>query len=300
MNAPFRCSVSSLDRGEPLAGTASAVRAFLLIECPGPWGVEALRDSPLPQSVMAPLRRNAAKQGVRPLLIRRHGRRRGGVGDRGLQVFAAWTGPASPWLEAVKLSDPQELLNLDLDPLAHGTTMRWEQQVDPVFLVCTHGRHDVCCAERGRPVAKALSESHPAQTWEVSHIGGDRFAANVLVLPDGLYYGRVDATAAPELAARHLRGELDLERLRGRSCYGFAAQAAEIHLRRAIGLRTVGGLHLNRIKRAGDTTITSFTDGIQQWTVEVERTLGDGTRLTCSSRQAEPPILHRLVAIESD
>ncbi|HEX5532384.1 MAG TPA: sucrase ferredoxin [Actinomycetales bacterium] len=289
--------MTSLDRREPLAGTASAVRAFLLIECSGPWGVEALRDSPLPQSVMQPLRRSAARHGVRPLLIRRHGRQQGGEGS-GLRVFAAWTGPASPWLETVQLTDPQELIDLDLRPLADGTTMGWEQHLDPVFLVCTHGRHDVCCAERGRPVARALSLSHPAQTWEVSHIGGDRFAANVLVLPDGLYYGRVDAATAPGLAATHLRGELDLERLRGRSCYGFAAQAAEIHLRRTIGLRTVRGLHLTGIKRAGNTTIASFTDGTQQWTVEVQRIAGDRTLLTCKSNRAEAPILHRLVAIE--
>jgi hypothetical protein len=247
---------------------------------------------------MQQLRRRAATHRVRPLLIRRHGRQPGGA-DSALRVFAAWADPASPWLEAVQLSDPEELLGLDLLPLADGTTMGWEHHADPVFLVCTHGRHDVCCAERGRPVARALTVSHPAQTWEVSHIGGDRFAANVLVLPDGLYYGRVDAAAAPHLAATHLRGELDLERLRGRSCYGFAAQAAEIHLRRAIGLRTVGGLHLTGIKRAGDFTVTSFTDGTRKWAVEVQRVAGDTTRLTCRSSRAEAPVLHRLVAIES-
>ncbi len=281
-----------------MGGTASAVRAFLLIECPGSWGVDALRDSPLPESVMQPLRRNAGANGVRPLLMRRHGRERGPKVP-GLHVFGAQAGASSPWLEGVRLTDPHQLLDLDLHALAHGTTMGWEQRVDPLFLVCTHGRHDVCCAERGRPVAKALSSSHPKLTWEVSHIGGDRFAANVLVLPDGLYYGRVDAAAAADLAATHLRGELDLERLRGRSCYGFAAQAAEIHLRRAIGMRTVGGLQLTRVERAGDITVASFKDGAQKWTVRVERTVGDRSRLTCKSSRAEAPILHRLVAIDS-
>lgn len=282
-----------------MVGTASVVRAFLLIECPGAWGVEALTDSPLPESVMAPLRREAARHGVRPLLIRRHGRRprRADQTAKELRVFAARTGPVTVWLETGQLRDSHELLDLDLHALAQGATVGLDQATDPVFLTCTHGRHDVCCAERGRPVARALHASLPTHSWEVSHIGGDRFAANILVLPEGLYYGRVDPVAAPTLAAGHLRGELDLERLRGRSCYGFAAQAAEIHLRRAIELRTVGGLHLTEFQRAGATTIASFTDGSRQWAVEVERTLGDSMELTCTSSRAEPSVSHRLVAI---
>ena len=67
------------------------------------------------------------------------------------------------------------------------------------MLVCTHGVHDTCCAIRGRPVAAALAAEWPGQVWECSHVGGDRFAPNVVVLPDGFYYGNLD----PESAVRH-------------------------------------------------------------------------------------------------
>ncbi|PFK65638.1 sucrase ferredoxin, partial [Priestia megaterium] len=66
----------------------------------------------------------------------------------------------------------------------------------PVILVCAHGRHDPCCAVRGLPVGRALGERWPEQVWECSHIGGDRFAANVVVAPDGVYYGGLDAKSA--------------------------------------------------------------------------------------------------------
>ena len=66
---------------------------------------------------------------------------------------------------------------------------RGEQR--PLFLVCVHGRREVCCAVRGRPVAQALAARWPGQTWECSHLGGDRFAPNVLVVPDGTTYGRL-------------------------------------------------------------------------------------------------------------
>ena len=99
--------------------------------------------------------------------------------------------------------------------------------------MCTHGRHDACCAERGRPVAAALTAARPEQTWEVSHVGGDRFAANLLVLPEGLYYGQVTADEAPGLAQR-------ARRRAGSTSTGCAAgasrpmhvQHAEIALRR--------------------------------------------------------------------
>ena len=32
--------------------------------------------------------------------------------------------------------------------------------------------------------------------WQSSHIGGDRFAGNVVFLPEGLYYGRVEPAEA--------------------------------------------------------------------------------------------------------
>ena len=43
-----RCSLRSLAAGEPLAGTASTIRHWLLIEHPGPWGRDGLLDARLP------------------------------------------------------------------------------------------------------------------------------------------------------------------------------------------------------------------------------------------------------------
>ena len=88
---------------------------------------------------------------------------------------------------------------------------------DPVLLVCAHGLHDTCCAVRGRPVATALARRWPAATWECSHVRGDGFAANVVVLPNGTYYGGLDADSATDVVAGHLDGRLDPTYLRGRS-----------------------------------------------------------------------------------
>ena len=79
----------------------------------------------------------------------------------------------------------------------------------PLLLVCTHGIHDTCCALRGRPVAAALAEHWPDAVWECSHVGGDRFAPNVVVLPDGYYYGQLDPESAVAAVRSHLAGTVD-------------------------------------------------------------------------------------------
>jgi len=64
------------------------------------------------------------------------------------------------------------------------------------YLVCTNGARDPCCAIRGAAVADALAVARPGAAYESSHLGGHRFAANLLVLPDGLCFGRLDVRSA--------------------------------------------------------------------------------------------------------
>ncbi|MEP7090930.1 MAG: sucrase ferredoxin [Nocardioidaceae bacterium] len=291
----FRCAAASVDRDEPAAGSASTVRAFLLVENAGPWGVDALRDARLPDEVKDGLRSRAARAGVRVLLIRRH---RGTPVTAGLRVFAAWADPHAPWLETTTVAAPEVLVDLDLEALGRGASPGLTPTLDPVFCVCTHGRHDACCAELGRPTASALSAAHPDQTWEVSHVGGDRFAANVLVLPDGLYYGRVPAADAGELGTRHLAGQLSLDRLRGRSGFGFAVQVAEVGLRRELGETRTGAVRLVSSSRSGaDTTVVLGVDGTT-YAVVVRSTPGtEEHRLTCRATRPNLAPAYEVVSV---
>ncbi len=208
----YRCSVAGLDRGESLAGTASTVRSYLLVENPGPWGVEALRDSRLPRAVKDGLQAATARAKVRPLLIRRYHRR---APRTGFRVYAAHVGRDLSWLQTAVLDEPAELLDLDVAALGAGRSPGLVPVEGPLFFVCTHGKHDACCAEKGRPVAAALAAAYPEETWEVSHIGGDRYAGNALVLPYGLYLGRLEPDSAVAAMADLLGGRLPLDVLRG-------------------------------------------------------------------------------------
>ena len=273
----FRCSAASLEQSEPLEGTASTVRAFLLVEAPGPWGVDAVRDSRLPDRVKQRLGELESTHRVRPLLVRRQGR---GVAGPA-RMFAAYVHTDRPWVETATLGAVDELLDLDLTGLSRGRSPGLTPHEEPLFLVCTHGKHDACCAEQGRPLSAAMSELAPEHTWEVSHIGGDRFAANLLVLPHGLYYGRLTPQDAPAFVESHLVGRLDVEHLRGRSSYPFSVQAAEIYLRRHLGLDGIAALPVEEHDRLGTETRAVFAVEGRRWEVLVHTELGEERKLTC-------------------
>lgn len=292
MSAPFRCSAASDLRADELAGTASTVRAFLLVENPGPWGVDAVRDNRLPREVKQGLAARAAAARVRVNLVRRHHRP---APRTGFRVFAAYADPHRPWLETAVLQRSEDLLDLDLDALGAGRSAGLEPSGESLLCVCTHGRHDACCAERGRPVAAALAAAHPQQAWEISHIGGDRFAGNALVLPHGLYYGRLDAVSALAVAGSHLAGHVDLDHLRGRSSWPMPVQAAEIALRRQLGETRIEALRLVAHERAGQVRRVVFAVGAAEWEVAVRTHPGDGGhRLTCSALRDNPVPRHEV------
>lgn len=285
-----RCTDAALRRGDQLAGSTTFVRAFLLVEHPGPWGEVALRDARIPDETRAWLRRQVGETRVRVLLVRRPGAR---AGSR-TRVFAVRTGE---WCETTVLDRIEDVRSLDVAALASGRSPGLEPWADPVLLVCTHGRHDACCAERGRPVARALAAEAPEQVWECSHLGGDRFAGNVLALPTGLGFGWVDASRAAALTADLAAGLLDLDLLRGRATLSMPAQYAEIHLRRELAERRADAVRHVGSRRDGDEIVSSFDVGEATYDVRVHSTYGDPATLTCRAKRDNPVLRHEVTAV---
>jgi hypothetical protein len=295
----FSCTPASMQRGEPVAGTATHVRTWLLIEHSGPWGKRALRDARLPDGLGAELQRLAARHTAKVLLIRRP---RAARDPARLNVFAAYSDLHRPRFEHGTVADAREVLDLDLGDLRAGGTSGLAPAVGPIFCVCTNGRHDACCAEYGRPVALAMHLTHPGLTWEVSHIGGDRFAGNMVILPEGLFYGRLTAESGAAVADAHLRRELDLGHLRGCSSYPMPVQVAEIALRRELDLMGIADLRLQARQVDAGVTTATFETPRGPYRVRV-RTIIDpatATRLTCQSRRDNPVPRQELLSIEPE
>ncbi len=283
----FRCSIASREEQEPQLGTASTVRRFLLLEEAGPWGISALRDSRLPEPVKQHLGDLQSREGVRPLLIRRPAAI---PRAEGTQVFHA--DARTGRLTGAVLPDARALIDTSLAALPELT--------GPVFAVCTHGRHDACCAERGRPLAAALAAADPARTWEVSHIGGDRFAPNLLVLPGGWYYGRLTPTDAEAFVSAHVDGRVDPWHLRGRSAFPFPVQAAEIHLRRELGELGESAVRHLGSTRDGEHRVVELEVDSRTWSVRVRPVPRTARHLTCRAATESESMDWELVGLQAD
>ena len=288
----FRCATAREERGEALSATASTVRTFLLMEDPGPWGPHVLHSRRLPDAVRPALRTWSRELGLRPLLVRRHGRDRGG--PRLVAVVNARHG----WTEATTVTDLAAVADLDLTGLLTADGVGLECCDELLLLVCTHGAHDPCCAERGRAVAAALAARWPDLVWEASHLGGDRFAGNLLALPRGDYFGGLDAETGPDAVARYLSGELDLAHHRGRSTQAWPVQAAVHAAREQSGDTGIGDVLVRRVQRGGGLTLVHLEVRGEPRVASVRVEAGADARLTCHAEHAEEPPRHVVRWIE--
>ncbi len=265
---PF-CSDVSLENAEPLAATASRVDHWILLEYRGLWSKDALAGSGLSDQLKGHLREQAAARAHTKLLfVRRTERRR----RPGIAVFWGSSTDGGGTLFHAEIESYDAALELDLtrpgEPLGH-----------PLLLVCTHGKHDPCCARHGRPLYQALDElAEDEWVWQVSHVGGDRFAGNLVVLPDGLYFGRVTPGAAWPVLDDYLAGRIQLEHYRGRTAYAFPTQAAECVVREATGLDGVADLVLEQ-----ERPVVVFRGGGRRFEVDVTAAPGPLSYLTCAS-----------------
>ncbi len=278
---PF-CSDISRANDESLGATASRIDRWLLVEYRGLWSSDALAGSGLSDQVKARLRElRAAEPRTRLLLIRRPDRRH----HHGLSVYIADSREGKEQLGHLEISHHDDLR--EVDPWTAASP-----SAEPLFLVCTHGKHDRCCARSGRPLFDALNEQLVAESvWQCTHVGGDRFAGNVVCLPHGVYYGRVERDDIPGLVDEYLSGEITLDHYRGRSCWPFAVQAAERRIRAEEGLTALDDLSLTALTETAERRwAVTFSTAAGLREVEVVGEWGELTQLTCNADAAKRPL----------
>lgn len=229
-----RCADVSRAVGEPISATATTARNWLLVEVRGGWSREVTSSDALPEPAAVAVSEWLAQTAdSRLLFIRRPGRTEGPHA-----VYVVEADESSRGVRCLELDRLEELADVTL-------TSDGAPSDDGLVLVCGHGSRDQCCALRGTAVFGALAPGLlEAQPWISSHQGGHRFAANVLVLPAGLHFGRVEPHEAQSVVGRALQGSIELDRYRGRTCYEPIAQAAEHAIRSSRGLGRVADLSL--------------------------------------------------------
>jgi hypothetical protein len=283
VSSPMRCSARSLELGEPMIGSVDQRVRWLLVEDRSAWGEKAVRD------VLGPDLEKAAKaRRMRLLLVRR--REGDPAADAVRRAFLVDTEAGEMAVRSI--TDLAELTGLLDVPVADfGTPL-----TDPILLVCVNGKRDACCALRGRALLTALAADHAERTWECTHLGGHRFAANLVCLPHGIVYGRVSPADGPRIAGAYLAGRVDPAHLRGRSSWPQAAQVAEQAIRVSLGLR---GLHdvrlLDAVVDDASASVTlSAAGGTHRFELVSER--GEPRATSCRADELERPLQWRVVS----
>jgi hypothetical protein len=273
---PF-CAELSAANGEKIGATASRVDRWILLEYRGLWSPDPLRGSMLDDAVKAHLAELLARARSRLLFIRRPRSH-----HRGVFCYTALTSERGSQIFALQLARHDELVGLDLFGADRG-----EPLDNPLFAVCTHGKRDRCCARYGRPLYDAVADQVDREwVWQCTHVGGDRFAGNLVCFPEGLYFGRVGLGDVWPLLDDYLAGKIYLDCYRGRCCYPFSVQAAEEVVRRATGRTGLDDVRL--VSVAGNLVVLEA--GGTRYEAEVTEELGEPSCLTCGAGKLSRPV----------
>jgi len=227
------CSDSSA--AEPLAGTAPLRKVWFIIEQPGAWGREALVESDLPEGFGEQLLETITSPEIGIAVARRadvaSSERRT---TRRRRLWLAHTSVGGVRMRAGSLDDIRDVLKWDWNAILRGELPPiGRRSADPVLFVCTNGKRDACCALHARKIVDELRPDPEltGQIYEISHLGGHRFAPTALLLPAGIMYGRLDVESTRTVLSSAWSGQCLPESMRGRTSLPAYAQAAEIAVR---------------------------------------------------------------------
>lgn len=236
MSERIYCSEVARNEQAPMLGTAVHVDMWLLLEYPRPWKPKALLENDLSAEVNAhidALPKLAMEQGVR---LRVQFIKQASSADvTHPRAYLADGRDGRVRLQVTSLPSYADIPSLKIEDILKGALPNGIEVEDELLLVCTNGQRDLCCARFGLPLFEALAFEFGQRVWQTTHVGGHRFAPNLLCLPTGLLYGHVMPDIAAELVSQHDKGEINLAHLRGRSAGSPERQAAEILVREGLG-----------------------------------------------------------------
>nr|WP_120491508.1 sucrase ferredoxin [Corynebacterium lactis] len=285
-------TVCSAQLDEPLDGTAKAARLFIALEHQLGWSHDILDGGVFGEEVTAQLKSWLGQRGAVMQLIRKPGR----IGQQpcdGINVYIAHCDPSvgrGVFLEHRLVADATALTELDIQlgrPTEGATVVE-----HPLYLVCTHGKRDRCCALNGRPVAAAMHNLFPDLVWETSHSKGHRFAPAMILLPWNYSFGRISAVETKGVITDALSGTLHEEGLRGRGIYPAPGQVAELAVRRHAGVWGLDDVARVEVDEAGageegPSAVVTLADGAgsdatgAEYKVALERIVTQGVVSSC-------------------
>ncbi len=299
-NQGIFCSELSQKDNESMIGTASTVDVWFLLEYTGPWLAKATDNNNLPPIIKSWLKEQLALvDKSRVQFIKQDWPKK----ESAFTFYLAVTLEEKPRLYQFVFNDFTDLMQLDIPALLSGASVFDEFMSDyPLYLVCTNGKRDRCCARVGVTLYQALADRVGDAVWQCTHLGGHRFAPTLVTLPDGTFYGRLAPADVNSFVRSQELGEFYLSHLRGRCCFDKVAQAAEQFLHQETGLLTRSGYYHLSTKRRGKMLWSvdfyeSIGGDVHQLSIRQELS-GTERLVSCSPPKSKPVPQFQMISYE--
>ena len=284
-----RIYCSEANPAEPMLGTADVVDVWLLLEYRPVWRARAVADNDLAQSVRDWLSEGVAALQAAGLKVRPQMIRQPEIDRSDTRLLVHRNGVLREF--GAGEAGYGDLIRTPIEELVGGAVPGAAMDA-PQYFVCTNGQRDLCCARFGLPAYRKLRETVGERAWQTTHVGGHRFAPNVLVLPQGVLYGRVNPEAVEAFVTQVEAGDVPVAHLRGRSRYPKAVQAAE-------GFAGRAGLELRSVEENEGRCAVTFADSLETLTVDV-RVSSEPQCITASCGDAETKAVYPFVRADLD
>ncbi len=233
------CTDLCLERGEPLAGTGDAPKRVLMLAWPrGKWRTPRWESVDMSPELSEALH-DAANAKLHVALV-----------DKVEAEGKLPTLHALPENVYADFSDEAELI-ATIRNYVDGKVFAGTPDTRPTIICCTDSRRDACCARHGFSTYKALVKHADANKFNIvqaTHIGGCRFAASLVVMPQRQRYGRMTADHAEGFLEAIGRNEVYLPTYKGRSDEPEPAQVAELA---ALAWAATNGLGTSTVSLCG-------------------------------------------------
>ena len=223
------CSILSKKSNEPLAGTAPYAKHFVFITWPKKyWQYDALEaKGDFPKGLKKWMKERSKVSGkISIRLINSKG-----MSSDKVEIFV--------YPEKYCYSNvlPGQITSVLETYFRDGITTAFSPtpiEVDQIF-ICTHGRHDKCCAKFGQELADKIRyhvsrQNTAIEVWDSSHLGGHRFAATMIDFPTGRAYGHLSPDEVPNYLASRKAAQVYGAAYRGSVFLSGLEQVAEAHV----------------------------------------------------------------------
>jgi Uncharacterized protein conserved in bacteria containing thioredoxin-like domain len=287
----FFCSAASRYFKEPLAGTAANSSVFILIEHCNPFPAK-VGEAHFDKAWLQGIQKLAKSLKGKVLLIRNKK-----TNFRDCRIIFVDCKKCAYFTIQLPI---EQVATVRLADYIHSESTEWE--TDPFFVICTNGKKDKCCAKFGYPVFKFFEAFNTdVQVWESSHVGGDRFAANVVALPFGIYYGHVVVEDVGHIMVRTLLRKIYKNKYRGLSRRSFFEQSVECYVREYLQNYDIDfDISMKLLHHEEDryTVGVKTTSNFHCEVVLLKERIDYPHLLTCKSRAPETIVKYRLLELK--